>query len=130
MNYNEKQEILNKSIKENRVVPMTVKGDSMQPEFYDGDIVLVDTEYKNPAGGGEFYLEGKNIGMNVIRAEDIGKGIQLIYTNKLYNDFVMSHNEFAKLVKGRVIGHISASLITDRKIEPYVTTKQLKNEVA
>ncbi len=123
---NSKQEILSQSIKDNRIVPMTIQGDSMQPEYYDSDIVLVDTEYKNPVGGGEFFIAGENLGAKVIRAEHGVNGIEILYSNPLYNSYTMGYNEFASVVVGRVVGHIQSMLLTDAKCEPTIMTKQLR----
>lgn len=119
----EKKELLNKAIKESRIIPITVGGDGMEPTYRDGDIVLVDTQYKNPNGGGEFCI--KNSGTNVVRAIDSGKGIQIIRVNKMYDDYMMEYNEFATNVMGRVVGHIQSRLITDVTTNPTITQKAI-----
>lgn len=117
------KEVLNKAFRENRIIPVTVKGDSMEPKYNHGDIVLVDTEYKNPTGGGEFCIDG--LGSNVFRADCNGKGICIIPTNKHYDDHTMDFNEFAESVIGRVIGHIQARLITEATSKPITTLKAI-----
>jgi len=94
----EKKELLNKAIKENRIIPVTVYGDGMEPEYFNGDIVLVDIKYKNPSVGGEFCING--IGTNVVRADCNGKGIQIIMSNKHHNTYTMDYNQFASNVVG------------------------------
>jgi phage repressor protein C with HTH and peptisase S24 domain len=119
----EKKELLNKAIKENRIIPVTVYGDGMEPEYFNGDIILVDTKYKNPSGGGEFCING--IGTNVVRADCNGKGIQIIMTNKHHNDYAMDYNQFASNVIGRIVGHIQSCLITEITSNPTITQKAI-----
>lgn len=117
----ERKELLNKAIKENRIVPVTVRGDGMEPEYFNGDIVLVDTRYKNPSGGGKFCIDG--LGTNVVRADCIGKGIQIIMSNKQHNAYTMDYNQFANNVMGRVVGHIQSCLITETTTNPTIMQK-------
>lgn len=114
------KEVLNRSIKDSRIIPVLVRGDSMEPKYKNGDIVMVDTQYKDPSGGGEFCVD--NLGTNVMRAECNGKGIHVILGNSNYANYTMEYDQFARDVVGRVIGHIQSRLITE--ITAFPITKQ------
>lgn len=103
--------ILSESIKSNRIVPVTVRGDGMQPEYYNGDIVFVDTQYQNPAGGGVFCIDS---GTNVARCDYAKNGIAIILSNKHYASCEVSKSRFAEIVVGRVVGHVDTMSITEQ----------------
>lgn len=117
------KEVLSRSMRENRIIPITVRGDEMEPKYLNGDIVLVDTQYKNPSGGGVFCID--NLGTNIARVDHKGKGIHIMLTNNHYGDYTMECDQFNHDVIGRVVGHIQSNLITETTATQINTQKEI-----
>lgn len=117
----ESKEILSRSMRESRIIPITVRGDGMEPKYLNGDIVLVDTQYKDPSGGGVFCID--NLGTNIARADHNGKGIHIMLENSYYSDYTMECDQFNNGVLGRVVGHIQSNLITEKTANQIQTQK-------
>ncbi len=105
-----------------RLAFVHVYSDCMSPTYKEADIVIVDTEYTHPTGGGVFALSNvglKKIGSNVVRCEFFGsKGIGIFKDNKYYKDMqMMAIDEFSACVIGRVVGEISSRMLTGRTLK-------------
>lgn len=103
--------IVREAIDQGRIIHVTVLGDGMAPEYIQGDVVLVDTAYIDPRGGGVFAFRG--LGDTVCRCDHRNKGIMFIRTNKAYDDDIYSHDEYLEHVIGRVVGYVRTRLIPD-----------------
>ncbi len=78
---------------------LTITGDSMEPVYHDGDIVLVKRS--------EFVRKGE-IGIFVVDGNGYIKkfgGDRLISINSDYNDIILTHESYARCF-GRVIGRL------------------------
>ncbi len=90
---------------ENRVIGITVKGDSMEPEIKEGDIVLVaDPAWLKPQNGDVVvaWIDGEGV---VKRFKKENKVIRLISRNPKYDDIIISADttEFHNVVIAKVI---------------------------
>jgi len=91
---------LNVSSNDLRII--TVRGDSMQPTLFDGDIVLVNVTQKQPTPPGVFVLFD-GVGLVVKRLEfvpDMGV-VRIISDNPQYSQYKRSPNEIN--IIGRVV---------------------------
>lgn len=78
---------------------LTISGDSMEPIYHDGDIVLVQSQPNVPVGAvGIFMLDGAGY----IKKNG---GDRLISLNEQYDDIILSEDHNAAIV-GRVIGRV------------------------
>lgn len=78
---------------------LTISGDSMEPIYHDGDVVLVQSQPDVPVGAvGIFVLDGAGY----IKKNG---GDRLISLNEQYDDIILSEDHNAAIV-GRVIGRI------------------------
>lgn len=74
-----------------------VSGDSMQPTFYDGDIILVESMPQINIGDiGVFIVDGDGF------VKELGNG-RLISHNEKYSDIILKHHDMV-FCSGRVIG--------------------------
>lgn len=83
-------------LKENRIIGIRVKGDSMEPEIKEGDIVLVaDPAWLQPKSGDVVvvWMDGEGVVKRLRRERG---GIRLISTNKKYQDIVISREDLRK----------------------------------
>ena len=80
---------------------ITIKGDSMEPRFSDGETVWVDTTKPvEPGQIGVFVINGEAYCKKFVRDE---KGPRLVSLNPAYDPIVLSEDDEVRLF-GRVIG--------------------------
>ena len=80
---------------------ITIKGDSMEPRFSDGETVWVDTtKLVEPGQIGVFVINGDAYCKKFVRDE---KGPRLVSLNPAYDPIVLSEDDEVRLF-GRVIG--------------------------
>ena len=82
-----------------KVVLMTVRGDSMEPTFKDGDTVLVDMA-RIKLISGCIYAMGTDDMLQIKRLERRGKGVRVISDNSRYEPYDAAPDEV------RIIGQV------------------------
>lgn len=107
----DKDHLISEAISSKRIIPVTVHGDGMQPEYLNGDVVFVDTLHKNPSGGGVFAF--KDFGTTVCRCSAAEHGVNFIWKNHYFENQTCSLEVFNNHVVGRVVGHIKPCMITN-----------------
>lgn len=81
---------------------LEVKGDSMEPTIADGDMVLVDRSRRGVIGGAIYVLRSGE-GIVVRRLQPIGRRLQAISDNKLYETYEIDPSDSDIEVVGQVI---------------------------
>jgi hypothetical protein len=79
-----------------------VRGDSMQPDFADGDQLLCDRRDTNPAQPGPFALWDGD-GYVVKNVERIGMKLRIFSTNQKYRERMIEHDDEPIHIIGRPV---------------------------
>jgi len=93
--------------RESEVAVVTMRGDSMEPDYLDGDAVLIDTT-RNRYDSDGVYLFTLNGSALLKRLQMKPDGIRVISTNSRYEPYTIPKADIEGL---RIIGRVAASLL-------------------
>lgn len=96
----------------NRFVYQKVMGNSMEPNYKEGDMIIADTFNTAYHGGGIFMVDiNKGCGTNIARLHNAANGITVIKDNYPGHNDILPMEKADNFVIGKVVGHISKEVL-------------------